>query len=73
MGVEVKFVDSAGFDRVALALFGSMLAGECPTASILGSSGIAIGIEVELTDLPEIFGSCSSFEGSFDESETIRA
>jgi hypothetical protein len=39
-----------------------MLASECPTASILGAPCVAVGIEVEFTNFPEIFGIGCSFE-----------
>lgn len=73
MGIEVEFASGTGFDHVALTLSGSVLTCECPAATILSPSGITIWIEVELTDFPEIFGTCCSFKRSSDESKTIGA
>lgn len=72
LGIEFIFFNSTSFDQIALALSGSMLAGEGPAAAVLGASCVTIGVEVELTYFPEILGVCCSFEGRSDESKAIR-
>jgi hypothetical protein len=54
LGIEVVFLNGASLNQVALTFGRPMLASERPAGSILDSPGIAIGIEVEVADLPEI-------------------
>lgn len=56
-----------------MALANSVLASECPAAAILSALSVAIGIEVELTDLPKVLGIDCSLERAANEGKTVRA
>ena len=48
-----------------------MLAGVGPTASILTSSGVTVGVDVEIADFPKVWGISCILERSPHEMETI--
>lgn len=62
MSVLVEKLDGAGFNEVTLTFPNSMLAGEVPALSNFSPLGIAVRIEVEVTDLPEILGVSSGLQ-----------
>ena len=51
LGIGVEAVDDAGLVEVALALLGSVLAGDAPGAvRVLGLPGVAIGVDLHVHD-----------------------
>lgn len=66
LGVLVVELEGAGLNEVSLTLPHTMLTGEGPAGAIGGTSGITIGVKVELADLPEVSSVGSCLEGTLD-------
>jgi hypothetical protein len=62
-----------GLNHVALALLGPVLADDLPVASRLPAVGVTPGIEVEITDFPEVLGAGCGLEGAKDELSALWA
>lgn len=73
LGVLVVELEGAGLNEVSLTLPHTVLAGEGPAGAVLSASGIAVGVEVEVADLPEVSSVGSSLEGANDELLAIGA
>lgn len=66
LGVLVVELEGAGLNEVSLTLPHTMLAGEGPAGPIGSALGVAVGVEVELADLPEVSSVGCCLEGADD-------
>lgn len=66
MGVLVIELEGAGLDEVSLTLPHTMLAGEGPAGAVGHTSGITVGVEVKLADIPEISSVGCCLEGAYN-------
>lgn len=54
LSVEVILLNGAGLNQVSNTFGNAMLASESPAGSVWSPFGISIGIQMEVTDFPEV-------------------
>jgi hypothetical protein len=73
LGILIIELEGTSFNEISLAFTNSMLAGKVPAITVLYSLGISIRVEIEITDLPEIFSIGSGLQCSYDVLLAVRA